>query len=109
MNKPVPIFIVATDGKSYLAGSSPLSAGNLAGAVSPRAAPATFLPHGTRPMCEACGRGFYGCICDMPEPDVMPVEDMKRVMPGLFKPHDGSVWLAAEEAAVRSSFGMPGK
>jgi hypothetical protein len=76
--------------------ATPLS-GNLAGAVSPRAAPATFLPHGTRPMCEACGRGFYGCICDMPEPEP------EHFKPGLNRDPDTG-WALAE----RSAYGMPG-
>lgn len=50
-------------------------------------APSSLTPndgYGTRPRCTVCGRGFYGCICNVPEPDVMAVEDMKLVMPELF-------------------------
>lgn len=40
--------------------------------------------YGKQPRCETCGGGFYGCLCTAPEPDVMHVSDMRRVMPELF-------------------------
>jgi hypothetical protein len=48
-------------------------------------------------MCEACGRGFYGCICDMPEPEP------EYFKPGLNRDPDTG-WALAE----RSAYGMPG-
>lgn len=61
------------------------------------------LGYGTGPRCIDCRRNVSGCHCDAPEPEA------EYFKPGLNRePHDGSVWLRAEEAAVRSSFGMPG-
>ena len=41
--------------------------------------------YGTGPRCVMCRRNQAGCHCDSPEPDVMHVSDMKRVMPRLFE------------------------
>jgi hypothetical protein len=84
-----------------------------AGIETPRGSPteAAGAPNRLTPSklpdCTECGRGFYLCTCHVAEPDVMPVEQMMEVMPGFFeRPRDGSIWLASEEAAVRSAFGM---
>lgn len=50
-------------------GSSPLSAGNLAGAASPRAAPATFS------RCPDCGAVFSDRIVDEDTGCSYPVDD----------------------------------
>ena len=49
--------------------------------------------YGSRGRCSVCGHGFYGCICDVPEPDVPHVSDMKRIMPWLFDDDDGFVFV----------------
>lgn len=61
--------------------------------------------YGKQPRCETCGGGFYGCLCTAPEPDVMHVSDMKRVMPEFFA---DSGWALAEASAERSAVLMPG-
>jgi hypothetical protein len=117
MNKQTNIApfvrIVAVDGKAYplapggVSGPSPdfeapptpqtppMDRGGAGEASTPLGASPTYQ---AKPDCQQCGRGYWGCICGFPEPDVMPVSDMMRIMPELF---DGSSWLRAEEAAVR--------
>lgn len=53
--------------------------------------------YGKRGRCNECGHGFYGCICDIPEPEP------EYFRPGINRDPD-SGWARAE----RSAYNMPG-